>query len=96
MQDDDPLNLEEFRGRIQNEDRVPCARCGRPIASAATRCPHCSVHFSGIAYDFTPGANDLNTRRDRLRRVTAWILFGICLLIAIVALTGWLMQRASA
>lgn len=56
---------------------VPCVRCKQPIAARAKRCPHCKIHFTGLAEDFAP-AKPLHW---------AYKVGGIFLVVAIVLVT---------
>ena len=50
---DEPLNLDQFRQRLRDEDLVRCPRCRHLVSAVSTRCEHCGVHFEGEAHEFT-------------------------------------------
>ena len=88
MDEKGPLNLGEYLARVEDEgERVECARCGMFIPAATPRCPHCGIHFNGMAEDFTPGAQG---REDR-RCVRAYVLLIVFVLGVLLGVLGWVL-----
>ncbi len=76
---DKPLNLDEFRQRLRDEDLVRCARCRKVISAVSTRCEHCGIHFNGEAHEYQ---NRIQVKRGFGRvPFTRWKLIVIAIMI---------------
>jgi uncharacterized membrane protein YvbJ len=73
---------EHRRRREDDPTRVRCARCGKLIPMAATRCPECGVHFQGQAFQFSHASEHEGTsrRKSRLSILAAIVFLGVVLL----------------
>lgn len=61
---------------MSNDDTMPCPYCGRDIHEDAERCPYCESYIS---------------REDAPSRHPQWIVVGVVICLAIVAL--WILGR---
>jgi hypothetical protein len=82
MADDEILNIEQHRqAKEDDSSSVRCFRCGKSIPAVSTRCPHCRVHFQGVAEDFD-GEED----EYRRKRQPWWVIItAIILLLFLIA-----------
>jgi hypothetical protein len=66
MADDEFLSFDEHRQEwVDDDSSVRCFRCGKSIPAIATRCPHCRVHFQGVADDFDREGEEEYARAGR-------------------------------
>ncbi len=66
-----------------DDDSVPCARCGKLISATSLRCPECGVHFQGQAQFFV---HESERSDDAARANPSWVVIvAIVLLIIFVA-----------
>jgi hypothetical protein len=84
MSDDDPIKLADYRaGKYDDGDQVPCAKCGCLVHAYNTRCPHCGVHFDGVACDFRDSLGEQVTtgHRQRVRWIAVVLLVAIAVFV---------------
>lgn len=85
MGDEEPLKFESHTGGDGgDEDKVPCAKCGRLIPMHSTRCPYCGIHFMGEAFEFRHASERFDATGHRFLRWIALLLIGIIVAILVL------------
>ncbi len=88
MGDEQVRKLSDYRDVAKARGLVPCPRCGAMVSGYATKCPQCSVHLHGEAYDFAP--DDLNRSHGiwRRRRAVGVVIVLIFVIVLLISLSG--------
>ncbi len=72
MGDEKTFDFSEYRSG--SGSLVPCKNCNQPIPASSIRCPHCGVHFRGIAADFVPGIEKETVTHKRWIKAAAYFI----------------------